>query len=150
MRYCPSCSRINEGWPERCRFCASTWGVRICKRGHPNPVDAIFCGECGSAEMSEAARGGWLLNRIFGMFRGESGWFRYLLKIGLLLLLILILVKNFILLAPFLIAIGLLLAALRLVTEHLSGSIFRILGRLLRSPLQRRQRNSQSHDRRGS
>ncbi len=148
MRYCPGCRRINEGWPERCRFCASNWGVRICKRGHFNPIDAIFCGECGSAEMSEAARGGWLQNRIFGLFRGESGWLRYLLKIGFLVLLILILLNNFVLLATFLIAIGLLLAALRLVTEYLSGSIFRVLSRLLRSPLQHRQRNSQSRDRR--
>lgn len=149
MRYCPGCHRLNEGWPERCRFCASTWGVRICRRGHPNPVDSVFCGQCGSAEMSEATRGGWFLNRIFRLFNGDHGWFRYLVKIALVLFVLLILIKNVAFLAPFLIAIGLLVAAFRLLTQQLPGSLLGFLGRLLRFPSQQRKTKPKSHDRRG-
>jgi hypothetical protein len=27
--------------------------VRLCGRGHANPYDAIFCGDCGSTELTE-------------------------------------------------------------------------------------------------
>jgi len=71
MRYCPNCRRINEGWPERCRYCGLTWGVRFCRRGHPNPASAVFCGECGSGDMTETAHGGRLINLLFRIFRGR-------------------------------------------------------------------------------
>ncbi len=55
MRYCPHCRRINPGRPQFCHFCARTWHVRICQRGHENPSHVQFCGTCGSADLTETA-----------------------------------------------------------------------------------------------
>lgn len=55
MRYCPHCRRFNPGYPAICHYCARTWHVRLCPRGHENPPDSNFCGECGSADLSETA-----------------------------------------------------------------------------------------------
>jgi RNA polymerase subunit RPABC4/transcription elongation factor Spt4 len=67
MKFCPNCRRINEGWPDFCRFCGRSWGIRICRRGrHKNPASADFCGECQSADLSETASGGRIVNWIFG------------------------------------------------------------------------------------
>jgi len=55
MRYCPHCQRLNAGQPQLCNYCGRTWHVRLCPRGHENPPDAQFCGNCGSADLSETA-----------------------------------------------------------------------------------------------
>lgn len=55
MRYCPYCRRINPGYPAICHYCAHTWYVRLCPRGHENPPGALHCGACGSADLSETA-----------------------------------------------------------------------------------------------
>ncbi len=55
MRYCPFCRRINPGYPIICYYCAHTWYVRLCPRGHENPPVAMHCGTCGSADLSETA-----------------------------------------------------------------------------------------------
>ena len=55
MRFCPHCRRLNPGRPVICHYCARTWQVRLCPRGHENPPDSQFCGMCGSADLSETA-----------------------------------------------------------------------------------------------
>ena len=55
MRYCPYCRRLNPGQPLFCRFCGRTWHVRLCPRGHENPISAQYCGSCGSADLTEPA-----------------------------------------------------------------------------------------------
>ena len=53
MRFCPHCRRLNPGRPVICHYCARTWQVRLCPRGHENPPDSQFCGIWGSADLSE-------------------------------------------------------------------------------------------------
>jgi hypothetical protein len=55
MRYCPNCRRWNNGRPQFCHYCGCTWHVRLCPRGHDNPPDTIYCGTCGSAELTDTA-----------------------------------------------------------------------------------------------
>lgn len=55
MKYCPHCRRFNQGNPARCRFCGRTWSYRICNRGHINPPNAIYCGECGSPDLTQTS-----------------------------------------------------------------------------------------------
>jgi hypothetical protein len=55
MRYCPHCHRLNPGRPQLCHFCGRTWHVRLCPRGHENPPNALLCGTCGSADLTETA-----------------------------------------------------------------------------------------------
>jgi len=55
MRYCPHCHRWNLGWPPLCYYCAHSWQVRLCPRGHENPYDAQYCGTCGSADLTDSA-----------------------------------------------------------------------------------------------
>ncbi len=62
MRWCPNCRRISEGSPNRCQYCGSTWGRRLCRAGHSNPPDARFCGQCGSARLSDTCSGGGFVN----------------------------------------------------------------------------------------
>lgn len=59
MRLCPHCKRLNPGRPDRCHYCGRTWHLRLCPWGHPNPCDAVFCGRCGSADLSRPAPSGW-------------------------------------------------------------------------------------------
>ena len=55
MRYCPSCGRFNPGRPLICHYCGKSWYYRLCPKGHLNPPDAIFCGECGSSQLTDAS-----------------------------------------------------------------------------------------------
>ncbi len=121
MRYCPHCRRINPGRPLFCHFCARTWHIRICQRGHENPAHVQFCGTCGSADLTETA--------------GPRSWVMILFKvipwvlIGLLVYgLIAGLVNLFkpSTVSPFLpviIAICLFVFVLRLVVSMLPGFI---------------------------
>lgn len=120
MRYCPSCRRVNEGWPEYCRFCSATWGVRICKRGHVNPPNASFCGECKSAEMSEPARGGRVLNAIFRLPQ-RRGWLVLILKMAIPIFLFFTIVNNLSLFLPLLVAIYILISMLKFLFGQLPG-----------------------------
>jgi hypothetical protein len=72
MRYCPHCQRFNPGRPQFCHYCARTWQIRICNRGHENPANVQFCGTCGSADLTETA--------------GPRSWIAILLLAGLWLL----------------------------------------------------------------
>jgi len=77
MRYCPYCQRINVGRPQICNYCGRTWHLKLCPRGHENPLDVQFCGECGSTDLSEPA--------------GSRTWWNYFPRIfiwGMLLLFI--------------------------------------------------------------
>lgn len=55
MRFCPHCRRLNPGRPMFCHYCARTWHVRLCPRGHENDADSQYCGICGSADLTETA-----------------------------------------------------------------------------------------------
>lgn len=120
MRYCPNCRRINEGWPERCRYCAATWGVRICKRGHPNPANASFCGECGSADMTEPARGGRIANTLFQLPQ-KRGLLFLILKIAIPLWLFFTIANNLPLFLPLLVGIYILVSMLKFAFGQLPG-----------------------------
>ena len=68
MRYCPHCHRFNPGKPLICHYCGRTWYVRLCQRGHENPAGALYCGTCGSTDLSETAgRRPWLLLTLKGL-----------------------------------------------------------------------------------
>jgi len=110
MRYCPFCHRWNLDRPQLCNYCGRSWYVRLCPRGHENPVDAQFCGICGSTDLTDPS--------------GPRPWWIRLLRGALLLFLLLILVSlvqgfpRFPDLltahAPMLIALGFLLIAYHL------------------------------------
>lgn len=53
MKYCPFCKRLNSGRPRICRYCGRSWHQRLCPRGHENPHNAQYCGDCGSTELTE-------------------------------------------------------------------------------------------------
>ena len=131
MRYCPKCQRINEGRPERCRFCGSTWGTRYCRRGHPNPPDAVFCGECGSADLSQTAGGGSIINSIFGIGRHRHLiWL--LIKIALPILLILMVAKNPEYFLPFVLPIFILFLAFRFAMGIIPAWLIKPLIRIIK------------------
>ena len=112
MRYCPECRRINEGFPERCRYCGSTWGTRFCRRGHPNPSDAAFCGECGSADLSTTAHGGGVINAVLGIGRHRRLiWF--IIRISVPLFMLILISKDPARYLPLLLPIFLLIIAFR-------------------------------------
>jgi len=110
MRYCPNCKRINEAWPNRCRFCGHTWGVRFCRRGHPNPPNAVFCGECGSGDMTDTARGGGFINLIFNLCKGRRLFpvIRLIIALIIPFLALGVTAGNLETLLPFLVAIAIL------------------------------------------
>lgn len=117
MRYCPHCRRLSEEWPDRCRFCARTWNYRICRRGHPNPMNSIFCGECGSADLSTPIIGGKTINRVLGLTHQRPEFQKPILY-ALFLLILFYVVKNLSLLSTFIItALILLLAGRTALTQ---------------------------------
>lgn len=69
MRYCPYCKRLNVGKPQRCRYCGRTWFVKICPKGHINPPEALFCGECGSADLTQPAGRKSILYYLFSLLK---------------------------------------------------------------------------------
>ena len=84
MRCCPHCHRLNPGRPAICYYCGRTWYVRLCPRHHENPANAQFCGQCGSADLTETA--------------GRRPWWPYFGKILILVFLFVVLffaVKGF-------------------------------------------------------
>lgn len=52
MRFCRNCRKFTAGRPAYCQFCARSYGVKLCPRGHRNPRAANACSECGSKELS--------------------------------------------------------------------------------------------------
>ena len=57
MRICTNCFRASLSRDTYCPYCGRTpYSMgRICERGHSNPVQASFCGTCGSSNLSEPA-----------------------------------------------------------------------------------------------
>lgn len=146
MRYCSSCRRISEGWPTRCRFCGLTWGTRLCKRGHPNPINAVFCGECGSAEMSDASTGGQLVNGAFRLVSGDGGWIRVtftLVIFGVLASVVISHLERFT--AP-LIAIVILTCLFRFMARQLPKWLFTPLARQFRKTRNQSKHRSRNRD----
>lgn len=56
MRYCLACKGFSADGP-LCTQCGRSFGGRLCnsKKRHLNPPDAQFCGQCGTADLAEAA-----------------------------------------------------------------------------------------------
>jgi hypothetical protein len=55
MRFCTNCKKITAGRPPFCQFCARSYSVKLCPRGHSNPRAAQACSTCGSKELSTPA-----------------------------------------------------------------------------------------------
>lgn len=107
MRFCAYCRRINERWPDRCRFCGHTWSVKFCRRGHVNPSNAIFCGECGSADLSETAFGGRFINMMFKLFT-YPGLLGIVIKVCMFSFFIFLVVRDIEAIIPTIIAFSIL------------------------------------------
>jgi hypothetical protein len=134
MRYCPRCRRFNPGNPQICHFCSATWYVRLCPRGHENPPNAQFCGQCGSTDLSETAgRRPWLLI-TFKLFL----W----LLAGLLIYSVITSLANLpknqlvfhllsVVLAPCLLVIGFWFA-LSLLPQPIGRSVRKMVGHIMR------------------
>jgi hypothetical protein len=56
MRYCLACRSFSAEGP-LCTQCGRSFGGRLCnsKKRHLNPSDSQFCGQCGTADLAEAA-----------------------------------------------------------------------------------------------
>jgi hypothetical protein len=56
MRYCLACRNLS-GEGAYCTRCGRSFGGRLCggKQRHLNPPDALYCGQCGSQDLSDAA-----------------------------------------------------------------------------------------------
>lgn len=56
MRYCLACRELS-GEGAYCTRCGRSFGGRLCggKQRHLNPPDALYCGQCGSPNLTEAA-----------------------------------------------------------------------------------------------
>jgi hypothetical protein len=67
MRRCTYCYRFHPGSPTFCAHCGRSFGVRICSRGHANHRTALFCHDCGSADLSTPAPAASLLFRFSGL-----------------------------------------------------------------------------------
>ena len=52
MKYCYNCNKITSGEPLYCNFCARSYSVKLCNRGHVNPRNAEACSQCGSRDLS--------------------------------------------------------------------------------------------------
>lgn len=132
MRYCPNCKRINEGWPIRCRYCACTWSVRICRSGHENPLGVLFCGECGSADLSTAAPGGRLINWLFRLPQ-HAGLFGKIILLALPVLLLIVVIRNLNALMPLLFAVTVMILLAKFALNSVPAGIKSFLGRYYRN-----------------
>ena len=56
MIYCLACRQLSGDGP-LCTQCGRSFGGRLCngKKRHLNPPDALFCGQCGTANLVDAA-----------------------------------------------------------------------------------------------
>jgi RNA polymerase subunit RPABC4/transcription elongation factor Spt4 len=53
MKYCYTCKRFFTNEFRFCSLCGRSFGVRYCRRGrHINAIDAHYCRECGSSDLS--------------------------------------------------------------------------------------------------
>lgn len=151
MRYCPNCRRINEAWPERCRFCGLTWNVRICRRGHQNPANAVFCGECGSGDLTDTARGGRIVNGIFRLFQG-GGPFPFLMlivKLSIPILILCVIAQDLEAFLPLLVALVILIGILKYAVGLLPSWLTGRAGRYYRGRVKNYKDRAKRRDSRG-
>ncbi len=151
MRYCPNCRRINEAWPERCRFCGLTWNVRICRRGHQNPANAVFCGECGSGDLTDTARGGRFVNGIFRLFQG-GGPFPFLMlmvKLAIPILILCVIAQDLEAFLPLLVALVILIGVLKYAVGLLPSWLTGKAGRYYRGRVKNYKDRAKRRDSRG-
>jgi len=70
MRYCNNCRKFTAGKPPYCQFCARSYNVKLCPRGHKSPRAATACSQCGSRDLStphSRQSGMSLLGTIIGL-----------------------------------------------------------------------------------
>ena len=151
MRYCSNCRRINESWPDRCRFCGLTWNVRICRRGHSNPTNAVFCGECGSGDLTNTAQGGRLINGLFRIFQrgGPLPFLMFLVKLALPILVFFVIVQDLEAFLPLLVVMTILVVILRYAIGLLPSWIFGPIGRYYRGRVKDYKDRAKRRDSRG-
>jgi hypothetical protein len=151
MRYCPNCRRINEAWPERCRFCGLTWNIRICRRGHPNPANAVFCGECGSGDLTDTARGGRFINGIFGVFQsgGPFPLLMLIVKLTIPILMLCVIAQNLEAFLPLLVALAIMIGILRYAVGLLPSWLTGRAGRYFRGQVKDYKDRAKRRDSRG-
>jgi hypothetical protein len=122
MRRCTNCFRFHAGHPTFCAHCGRSFGVRICARGHANRRTAVYCEECGSAELSAAAPPEsllqWLSTLVLAAVPVVAG-----VAIAAALLLAIVLSVDWDALSSSLVVLGLLIACLYWVTTLVPGPI---------------------------
>lgn len=137
MRYCSYCGKWFAGRPTYCPNCGRTWDYRICPRGHLNPPSALYCGECGSPDLSETSG----RERWFSRIAGAIG--KVLLKVMLIVIVFLMLMilsrTNLETLSGFVIAIGLLLIVFNLLPPSIKRPISLILRQIWKKTKSRGQ-----------
>lgn len=52
MRHCNTCRSYSPAQAEFCVTCGSSFGSRLCPKGHKNPISASYCSTCGSSKLS--------------------------------------------------------------------------------------------------
>src|SRR5713101_1826853 len=52
MKYCYTCRAYRPEDSTFCTRCGSSFGVKYCRKLHPNPVTAEYCRVCGSSDLS--------------------------------------------------------------------------------------------------
>ena len=56
MKRCNDCRTFAAEDSPYCRTCGSSFGLKLCPKGHANPPSAHFCGTCGSGDLSRPHR----------------------------------------------------------------------------------------------
>lgn len=52
MKYCYNCKAYRPNTFRFCSQCGGSFSTRYCRKLHTNPVQAEYCGVCGSSDLS--------------------------------------------------------------------------------------------------
>ena len=118
---------------------------------HPNPANAVFCGECGSGDLTDTARGGRIINLIFGIFQG-GGPFPFLMllvKLALPIFVLCVIAQDLEAFLPLLVALTILIGILRYAIGLLPPWITGRIGRYYRGRVKDYKDRAKRRDSRG-